>query len=74
MLALDIAWDVVHWAWTVKRHDGDDVLEGVGTHAFKHIAHASTFQLKYTGRFAVPNHFKSHGVVEWDGSEIENLP
>ena len=74
LFARDVARNVVHGPWTVERHDGDDVFEGIGLHLAQDVAHALTFQLEHARRLAATDHFEGRGVVQRNGRQIDFDP
>ena len=70
-LAGDETGNVVHRSRTVERHDGDDVLDAVGVHLAKHVAHSRAFQLEHADRIALAQHLVGRLVVERHPLDVE---
>eukprot|EP01022_Parablepharisma_sp_SALTPOND_P029433 TRINITY_DN734_c3_g1_i1.p2 TRINITY_DN734_c3_g1~~TRINITY_DN734_c3_g1_i1.p2 ORF type:complete len:1458 (-),score=543.13 TRINITY_DN734_c3_g1_i1:22429-26802(-) len=71
VLALAEVGDQVHRTGTVQRHQGDDVLETVGTGVLQHALHAAAFKLEHGDRLGLGQQFVRGPVVQRQLGQVE---
>ena len=69
LFALDVVVDELHRAWTIKRTDGDDVLDTADIESLAAIRNATAFHLENAKRFASVVNIKGGFVVA--GYEVD---
>ena len=63
VLTLNVIWNEIHRAWTVKGNTGDNILDRMRLKLFHEVLHAGRFQLKNALAFTCRNHIHNSLVI-----------